>query len=247
MALALQSIPEFACQPIFFNQARFRADLCEKPAITVFKDAIAGANTQFDRRFCEGEDIRFLVSERATFVDVLLHYAWYQSQWSNDISLIAVGGYGRAELHPHSDIDILILLENNCKTDSNGTGDSIQAFITFLWDIGLQVGSSVRTVDECIELAQKDITVATNLMEARRIAGNDALRDRLQVLTGAEYMWDISSFYRAKVDEQEKRHHKHHHTPHNLEPNVKNAPGGLRDVQTFNWIAKRYFDVQTIR
>lgn len=236
--------PYFACQPIFFNQQRFRDDLEKTHRIKVFKDAIAGVNTHFDRRFDEGEDVRFLVTERATFVDVILHYAWHLYQWQDDIVLIAVGGYGRGELHPHSDIDLLVLLDDEA---ADKYQEELQSFITLLWDIGLDIGSSVRTVQHCLEIAQKDITVATNLLEARRIAGNDRLRDRLQILTGPEYMWPLDEFYQAKLQEQRQRHKKYHYTENDLEPNVKNAPGGLRDIQTANWLAKRYFAVQTLR
>ncbi|MEY4588970.1 MAG: hypothetical protein RL497_1046 [Pseudomonadota bacterium] len=234
---------EFACQPIFFNQTQFRQDLIDKPTIKVFKDAIAGVNTHFENRYLEGEDIRHLINERAIFVDLILHYAWHHANWGADISLIAVGGYGRGELHPHSDIDILILLADSAEDKYS---EHISQFITFLWDIGLDIGSSVRTLQECVDIAKNDVTVATNLMEARRVAGNDRLRDQLQILTGPDYMWPVNAFFHAKREEQNERHKKHNYTESNLEPNVKNAPGGLRDIQTINWVAKRYFGVQTL-
>lgn len=236
--------PEYACQPTFFNQKRFRLDLANKPKISVFKDAIAGINTHFETRYNEGNDIRHLVYERAAFIDLILHYIWYQFDWDQDVSLIAVGGYGRGELHPNSDIDILILLDNKVgkKYDNN-----IQSFVTQLWDIGLEVGSSVRTLKECIAIAKRDISVATNLIEARRIAGNDKLRDNLQVKTGPDYMWPVEKFFEAKVKEQKERHGKYGNTASNLEPNIKNAPGGLRDLQTIGWVAKRFFGVRTLR
>jgi [protein-PII] uridylyltransferase len=240
----LNQCPEFACQPIFFNQTQFRKDLACNPIIKVFKDAMAGINTHFDNRFLEGEDVRYLINERATFIDLILHYAWHQFVWGRDISLVAVGGYGRCELHPHSDIDILILLADSAEDKYS---EHISLFITFLWDIGLEIGSSVRTLQECVDIAKKDVTVVTNLMEARRIAGSDRLRDQLQILTGPEYMWSVSDFFRAKYQEQHERHKKHNYTESNLEPNIKNAPGGLRDIQTINWVAKRYFGVQTLR
>lgn len=235
---------EDAYRPIFFNQHRFRQDLAARPPIPVFKAAIAGVNTHFDRRFEEGEDIRFLISERATFVDLILHYAWHQFDWDEDICLIAVGGYGRGELHPHSDIDILILLDNSAEDRYR---DEIQRLITLLWDIGLEISSSVRTVEQCVQIAAKDITVATNLMEARRLAGNDRLRDQMQVFTGPEYIWSVSDFCRAKLKEQAQRHKKNNDTEYDLEPNLKDSPGGLRDIQTIHWVAKRYFGVQTLR
>lgn len=240
---AARQFPQVATQPIFFNQARFRADLASKPPVGVFKDAIAGVNQQFDQRFKEGEDIRHLIHERAQFIDLILHYAWHHFNWGDDIALIAVGGYGRGELHPHSDIDILILLENHIADEYN---ENLQAFVTMLWDIGLDIGSSVRSLQQCIEIAKEDITVATNLMEARRLAGNDSLRDQLLIQTDAKHMWPIGEFYDAKWLEQEARHDKHNNTEYNLEPNIKNAPGGLRDIQMINWVAKRFFQVQTL-
>ncbi|TVZ38333.1 UTP--GlnB (protein PII) uridylyltransferase GlnD [Alteromonadaceae bacterium 2753L.S.0a.02] len=236
-------LPTYPCQPIFFNQNRFRADLNNSPAITVFKNAIFGINRHFDERFKEGDDIHHLIQERATFIDLILHYAWHQYQWDNDIALIAVGGYGRKELHPKSDIDILILLDDKANKKYD---DNLQSFVTFLWDIGLEIGSSVRTLKECVKIAKTDITVVTNLLEARRLAGNDKLRDKLQVLTSSEHMWPVKKFFDAKVAEQAERHAKHNDVEYNLEPNVKNAPGGLRDIQTINWVAKRYFNVPDI-
>ncbi|SMF43647.1 UTP--GlnB (protein PII) uridylyltransferase, GlnD [Alteromonadaceae bacterium Bs31] len=237
------SLPYYPCQPIFFNQRRFRADLKKSEAIAVFKDAISGVTEHFERRFKEGDDIRYLVKERATFIDLILHYAWHRNNWDNDVALIAVGGYGRGELHPKSDIDILILLDNKTKKKYN---EQLQQLVTFLWDIGLEIGCSVRTLKECVNIAKTDITVATNLIEARRLAGNDKLRDKLQVLTGPDYMWPADKFFDAKFKEQKSRHAKHNNTEYNLEPNVKNSPGGLRDIQTVNWIAKRFFGVPTL-
>lgn len=242
--MPLSHCPEFAQQPLFFNQTEFRSALSQGQPIKIFKDAMAGVNQHFDQRFLEGEDIRHLITERAAFIDLILHYAWHRFTWPASHCLMAVGGYGRGELHPKSDIDILILLTAE---PSPTQQDTLSQFITFLWDIGLDIGSSVRTLDACIQLAKADITVATNLMEARRICGNDALRDQLQVLTGPEHMWPVRAFFEAKRQEQYERDKKHQFTESNLEPNIKNAPGGLRDIQTINWVAKRYFGVQTLR
>jgi len=242
-ALEKGYVPFYPCQPIFFNQGRFRNDLEKHPAIKIFKDAIAGVGEHFNRRFKEGEDIRGLVKERATFIDLILHYAWHQHSWANDVALIAVGGYGRGELHPKSDIDILVLLDNKVKKKYD---EQLQQFITFLWDIGLEIGCSVRSLKECVKIAKEDITVATNLIEARRLAGNDKLRDKLQVLTGPDYMWPVDKFYDAKLVEQKDRHAKYNNHEYNLEPNIKNAPGGLRDIQSINWVAKRFFAVPTL-
>lgn len=239
--------PSFDRPLFFFDQNNFRESLNSGNDVLVFKDAIKAANMQFNRRFEEDEDIRTLIYERASFVDCILHYAWHLFSWQkkNDsaISLVGVGGYGRGELHPHSDIDLLILLGNE---DTKCHQECIEGFVTLLWDIGLEIGQSVRTVQQCLEIARKDITVATNLMECRTIVGPDDLRQDLIELTSPEHMWPADDFFRAKLAEQIKRHKKHNDTEYNLEPNIKNAPGGLRDIQTINWVAKRFFGVRTL-
>jgi [protein-PII] uridylyltransferase len=237
-----RTLPYFEQPPFFFDQNRFRKDLGELNRITVFKNAINAANVQFDRRFEEGEDIRTLVYERAFFIDCILHYAWHQFDWNDSISLIAVGGYGRGELHPHSDIDLLILQANeNFETHKN----SLEGFITLLWDIGLEIGHSVRSIQQCLDIARDDITVATNLLECRTIVGKDDNRQQLLIGTAPDRMWSAKEFFEAKRDEQLARHAKHNFTEYNLEPNIKNAPGGLRDIQTISWVANRYFNVRT--
>lgn len=241
----VSAIPECPYQPLMFNQRHFREALSNSSStIKVFKDAICGISSHIAAQFREGEDVRSLISDRAVFIDLILHYTWHMYQWEQDISLVAVGGYGRRELHPCSDIDILILLDNTAGDKYN---EQLQALVTFLWDIGLEIGSSVRSLDECVSIAKDDISVATNLLESRTLAGNDLLRDQLQILTGPEHMWPMNAFYRAKMDEQIHRHKKHNNTECNLEPNIKNAPGGLRDLQMINWVAKRYFGVRTLR
>lgn len=243
--MAARKYPEFPCQPLCFNQERFRSDLAVKPVITVFKDAIAGVNKHLADRFYQEEAIRYLIYERSAFIDLILHYAWHHSfELNTDISLIAVGGYGRGELHPHSDIDILILLDNKAGKKYD---EDLQAFVTFLWDIGLEIGSSVRTVKECAKIASNDITVATNLIESRTIAGNNKLLQELNTLISPKKIWKPRDFFKAKWEEQTTRHQKYEGSENDLEPNVKNSPGGLRDIQMITWVAKRYFGVKTLR
>ncbi len=231
--------------PIAFNQMRFRAALARTNSIiNVFKAAIEAINYQFDIRFKEGESIRNIIYERALLIDCLLHYAWHQFEWNhNEVSLIAVGGYGRGELHPKSDIDLLILMSNS---PGSKNYESSQAFLTLLWDIGLNIGHSVRTIDECTNIAREDITVATSIMEARVLQGPSSLFQELQLNTSSDKMWTNDKFFLAKTEEQESRHEKYNDTEYNLEPNVKNAPGGLRDIQTIQWVAKRFFNVNTL-
>ncbi|WP_036187077.1 [protein-PII] uridylyltransferase [Marinimicrobium agarilyticum] len=240
----MAAVPYFERPLFFFDQNRFRRALEEKPIITVFKDAIAAANRQFDARFREGEDIRALIHERALFVDCMLHYAWHQHRWPLGISLEAVGGYGRCELHPHSDIDLLLLTGND--NTLKRCQSQIEQLLTFLWDIGLEIGHSVRTLEECVGYARNDITVATNLMESRTIEGDASLRIQLMQETAPDHLWPADDFFRAKWQEQIDRHQKYNDTEYNLEPNIKNAPGGLRDIQMISWVAKRYFQVRTL-
>ncbi|MDV3443610.1 [protein-PII] uridylyltransferase [Pseudomonas otitidis] len=227
--------------PELFDRGQFQAELALKSSpIAAFKKAIRQAKDVLDARFANGRDIRRLVEDRAWFVDQILREAWARFDWSEDadIALLAVGGYGRGELHPYSDIDLLILLDS---ADHETFREPIEGFLTLLWDIGLEVGQSVRSVDECAEEAHADLTVVTNLMESRTIAGPESLRRRMQEVTSPERMWPSKDFFLAKRQEQKARHAKYNDTEYNLEPNVKGSPGGLRDIQTILWVARRQF------
>ena len=226
--------------PLFFDKKRFCLDLLTKDAVIVFRDALNASRIHFSNRFYEGEDIHTLVNESARFADIMISLAWQQYDWDEDICLIAVGGYGRGELHPYSDIDLLILMRRNkgARYQAN-----IERFLTFLWDIQLTIGHSVRSLSQCVEEAKRDITVATNLMETRLICGDQKLRWNMLKNTGSKKVWSSADFYQGKIDEQAARHHKHGDTEYNLEPNIKEAPGGLRDIQLVNWTAKRHFNV----
>ena len=226
--------------PIFFDQKRFVTDLESQNPINVFRDALSAAKNHFDNRFLEGEDARALVNEASQFADVLLWYAWHQYDWDENVSLVAVGGYGRGELHPHSDIDLLILMR---KDFSKKYRERIEMFITFIWDIQLKIGHSVRSISQCVDEAKSDISVATNLMETRLVCGNSDLLQLMLKKTGEKKIWRSAKFYKGKIDEQIARHHKHQDTEYNLEPNLKEAPGGLRDIHLINWTAKRHFDL----
>jgi [protein-PII] uridylyltransferase len=230
--------------PIFgFDERAFRRALSTADSIiTPFKDAQEAINTHLNIRFREGESAKKLVQERAKMIDCLIHYAWHQFEWDNTISLIAVGGYGRAELHPKSDIDILVLMNNGTAEQH---ASNVEQLLTLLWDIGLDIGHSVRTLDECSAIAKEDITVATNIMEARTLQGDNHLLQQLRLDTAPDKMWANDDFFLAKLNEQRERHAKYNHTEYNLEPNIKNAPGGLRDIQTIKWVAKRFFNVDS--
>ncbi len=227
--------------PELFDRSQFQAELALKSSpIAAFKKVIGKARKILDARFLAGRDIRRLVEDRAWFVDQILRAAWQRFDWNEDadIALVAVGGYGRGELHPYSDIDLLILLDDS---DQEIFREAIEGFLTLLWDIGLEVGQSVRSVAECAEEARADLTVVTNLMESRTIAGPEHLRQNMLKVTSPNEMWPSKEFFLAKRNEQRARHSKYNNTEYNLEPNVKGSPGGLRDIQTILWIARRQF------
>ncbi|WP_348678895.1 [protein-PII] uridylyltransferase [Alcanivorax profundi] len=190
-------------------------------------------------------DITDLVHARSQLVDQVMVGAWalFGLAQRDDVALVAVGGYGRGELHPCSDVDLLVLLAD---TPEQSVCDCLERFVAFLWDIGLEIGHAVRTLDECVDLARDDITVATNIMEARTLAGEDRLREQLEVRTGPEHMWDSAAFFAAKWEEQVTRHKRFNDTEYNLEPDLKNAPGGLRDIQMIAWVAKRHFNADSL-
>ena len=209
-------------------------------SIELFKKNIKEANDSFDKRFYDGDYAHQLVHERSQFMDKLLTKVWNQYKWRSDISLIAVGGYGRGELHPHSDIDLLLLAsEDTIATDNK----NIEEFLAFLWDLNLKIGHSVRSIDQCVSAAKDDITILTNLLETRLIVGVKSRRSQLLDRIGPQKLYSSREFYRGKLQEQSERYRKHGDTDYNLEPNVKEAPGGLRDIQLITWIAIYYFNV----
>ena len=187
----------------------------------------------------ENNDVNDLLNARAVFVDAILAKLWCQHHLDEfQISLVAVGGYGRGELHPFSDVDILLLTQQDIELELE---EKISSFITQLWDIKLDIGHSVRSIKECLKQAINDVTVATNLMEMRQIAGNKALTQQLLPLLNEDDFWTSEKFFIAKRNEQKKRHQQYHGAAYTLEPNLKASPGGLRDIQTIAWVAKRHF------
>ncbi len=207
--------------------------------IRTFKDALASAQQKLDQHFCDGTPTHLLIYARAWLIDQILVMAWRQIPFRNkNLSLVAVGGYGRGELHPHSDIDILILYRGFGIRKQHR---HIEKFVTFLWDIGLKVGHSVRSLNQCKDDARRDITIATSLMESRSIVGEPELLAQMQKKVGPNKIWPEQPFFTAKREEQIARHKKFNELEHNLEPNVKESPGGLRDIQMITWVAKRHF------
>src|SRR6185436_108398 len=210
-----------------------------------FRTELKEANTELTERFRADESVEVLVHARAELIDAILREVW-RSQLPTGFeswTLAAVGGYGRGELHPHSDVDILILVPET--PDDAGRG-VVERVVTFLWDINLEVGHSVRTVAQCAEESIADVGVMTTLVEARLLAGNAELLAAMRAAVSADRVWPIKAYFEAKVAEQQDRHLKANDTAYNLEPNVKTGPGGLRDIQTIAWVAKRHFGASSL-
>ena len=184
--------------------------------------------------------IRSRLQALARHTDKTLQQLWVRAGFPESCSLVAVGGYGRGELFPYSDVDVLLLLPDGTLIDAP-LGDSslkvrIENFIGSCWDTGLEIGSSVRTESECLHEASKDVTVQTSVLEARWLAGSKA--NFLSLQARLEKAMDPKAFFVAKSLELRQRHNKFEDTPYALEPNCKESPGGLRDLQVVLWVAR---------
>jgi [protein-PII] uridylyltransferase len=227
------------------DRLRTELETATADATATFRAALDRGTAELKDRFEADEPVEPLVRDRARLVDIVLARAWalHVGAHATDLALIAVGGYGRGELHPCSDIDVMVLLP---KTEASPWQADLERFLTFLWDIGLEIGHSVRTIDDCQRESLADISVATTLLEARLIAGPEPLYAAMKKALLPAHIWSAADFYEAKVREQQQRHARFHDTAYNLEPNVKASPGGLRDIQTIAWVAKRHFGAETL-
>jgi [protein-PII] uridylyltransferase len=173
----------------------------------------------------------------ASLADGLLAALWQGADFDQPLALLAVGGYGRGELFPNSDVDVLLLLPNSVVLEDSPTLKArIESFIGSCWDAGLEIGSSVRTLAECVAEAAKDVTVQTSLLESRLVVGSASLFAEFQVRF--DTLLNPHAFFVAKTLEMRQRHTKHENTPYALEPNCKESPGGLRDLQVILWLTK---------
>ena len=204
-------------------RARFREG--KKALIDEFRAArpTAAAASRLIRTLCQ-------------HVDAALLGLWAHTAMPEGAGLVAVGGYGRGELFPHSDVDVLLLLAAHPSGTADATKASVEAFITACWDIGLEIGSSVRTVDECVAMAQSDVTVQTSFLDSRYLCGSRAIFGSFNDATAQ--VLDPKAFLRAKTLEMVQRHRKFEDTPYSLEPNCKESPGGLRDLHVVSWVAR---------
>jgi len=205
-------------------RARYRADKAE----LLTSLATSGASTR---------GVNAALTNLSNLADTNLMILWQQAGMTPDLALLAVGGFGRSELFPHSDVDVLVLLPENCSPESDATLKArLETFIGSCWDAGLEIGSSVRSVSDCLAEAAKDVTVQTALLESRLITGSTELFAQFQ--TAYFEAMDAHDFFVAKTLEMDQRHSKFEDTPYALEPNCKESPGGLRDLQAILWVAK---------
>jgi len=231
-----------------FNHEQFENDLKAENLneLTVFRQALEQGHSILKERFETHKNAIHYVAQRAWLIDQILLQAWQQHCTSinpETTAFIAVGGYGRNELHPYSDIDLLLLLES---PPDKPTQENIERLVMFLWDIRLEIGHSVRTLAECEERAETEITIATNLTEARLLTGSETLFQTMQTAVSPSRFWSNKAFFTAKLEEQTQRYFKYDDTAYNLEPNIKECLGGLRDIQTIGWVAKRHFGAKTL-
>jgi len=201
--------------------------------ISRWRTALKDGRARLAESYLHKQNAASNLRNHARLVDEVLRAIWQAADMPASSALVAVGGYGRGQLFPFSDIDLLLLFDAPFE---HPVESRLECLIGLLWDIGLEVGHSVRTVSECMEESAKDVTVQTNLLEARLLCGNDALFAALQQALFAQM--DRMTFLQAKLLEQQQRHTRFHDTGYNLEPNLKESPGGLRDLQTVLWISQ---------
>ncbi len=204
-----------------------------KQTIQTWRQQLKAQQSALESNFFQHKNTAQNLKKQSLLTDKLLTEIWLQANIHAGAALIAVGGYGREELFPYSDIDLLILLPSQHDDVLN---EQVEAIIGQLWDIGLNVGHSVRTQDECISEASSDVTIQTNLLESRLLAGNKA--NYQQFAQAIDTLMQPETFFAAKFKEQDNRHAKFNDTAYSLEPNIKESPGGLRDLHMIVWLAR---------
>lgn len=215
-------------------------------SIVAFKSCLKQQAEIFKQQFDPHLSVLELLHQKSDFMDGLLTAIWkhFFNKCALKFSFIAVGGYGRRELFPFSDIDILILLDDSAIESYQ---EKLSEFNNFLWDIGLKLGMSVRSLEECRQAAIDDQTVMTSLLEMRLISGHEGLFEALKQHRRSDKLLPSDKFFAAKIEEQTQRYLKANDTAFNLEPDIKEGPGGLRDLQVIAWVFKHYYKSETLR
>jgi [protein-PII] uridylyltransferase len=201
--------------------------------VAAWRDRLAKERDALFQSYLARPRVGDLLGGLSGLTDRILNEIWASHDLPARASLVAVGGYGRGEQFPQSDVDVLLLLDDDLP---EGDKTRFEPLIALLWDVGLPIGSSVRTLSECLVEARGDVTIQTNLLEGRWVAGDRPLFQRLRRLLGEQM--DVAAFFQAKTLEQKVRHGRHSDVALLLEPNLKESPGGFRDVQTMLWISR---------
>jgi len=200
------------------------------------RQRLADGQAALGNAWREKRDARAMLAGRAALVDRALRDVWAALAMPAELALVAVGGYGRGELYPGSDVDLLILLPDEHAADEAAIAPRLEQLVGLLWDIGLDIGHSVRSIGQCLDEAERDITVKTALLEARWLDGARKLFEDFEQSCNAAL--EPAAFHRAKQLEQDERYAKFNDTPYSLEPNCKESPGGMRDLQVIQWVAR---------
>ena len=213
-------------------EARAQLHDCDQAAAQAFDTRVAKVE-----HAANDDAIDVVLRTRSTCVDDVVRAAWQRSGCAQPgLALFAVGGYGRAELFPHSDVDLLVVAEAAVQT---ACAPALSRFFALLWDTGLKTGHAVRSLADCTQAARDEITVFTAMLEARQLTGDPQIAIGLQDAIAAPAIWPAAEYFSAKRAEQVHRHARFNDTAYNLEPNLKEGPGGLRDLHTLAWIARR--------
>ena len=243
-------------QPAAASDAVLRLPLsadpsCDNEWSQQARAALAATDEKLARRFDDVDRIDRVLALRARAVDHLLGEAWRRCMGSHPagenpadvgLSLFAVGGYGRGELFPHSDVDILVLGDSQAQQRGH---EALSRCLALVWDVGLKVSHAVRSPQECTEAAA-DQTVLTALIEARPLIAGEAARKALAEAVSPDRVWPPREFFAIKREEMRLRHARFGDTSDNLEPDIKDGPGGLRDLHTLGWMALRTFGVRDL-
>ncbi len=210
----------------------------------VAKQALAAQRSALTESLAKGIAIETLIGRYRECLDVIVCKAWDLGMHRDaGLVLVATGGYGRGELYPHSDIDLLV-----CGQEAEHVrhSEAIGQFFSLLWDSGLKVGQAVRSVGQCLEQSRLDVATYTSLLEIRKLAGDEKVFLSLEAAVNSPEVYDARGYFEAKRHEQRQRHAKFHNTADNLEPNLKEGPGGLRDFHTLNWLSRKLYGVSSL-
>ncbi len=197
---------------------------------------------QLDKTFKKNLNIHALLKQRTQLIDILLKTLWEDLfEDTEQLCLFALGGYGRKELLPYSDIDLLIISKQK---PTQRLIDKVSRFLSQLWDLKLTIGHSLYCLDETFEIATQDITIYTSFLEKRFLCGEDNTCKAFIKKLNTEIIWSDKSFFEAKLIEQQNRHLQYNQTAHLLEPDIKKSPGALRDIHVLHWLILKFFPKQ---